>query len=281
MSAYTTPLTVSPWAPSLPNSDAWTLTSIMDDARLKQVVAVPNAPLATQTSISVAPAPYNAPPSAASVPTLCPVPAIQPRRSIAPIGRGHPSSSKRITSSVQLAAIDAAAAPTAIVPAVAAAPPTQTPQPRARINSSTIKPRTERFPARTLYTIAEEPSVRFVTTTTSTPASPRCAEEHSTPAPAPWSKETNRDSSVMTIKFQTVDGVTQSVTSWADEVEEEIFERQTGAEKLYSSWADEVDAEMEREAVQTGENELLWKEGVEGVLVKFSMRVGFGSVCLF
>ncbi|KAJ6451349.1 hypothetical protein C8R47DRAFT_1329732 [Mycena vitilis] len=278
MSAHSAPVsaTLSSWASSLPNSDAWTLTSTIDDAGLKQVIAVPSVPLGTETSSSMTPALANAPLSAASVPTAHSVPVNQPRRS--PIGRGHPSSSKQRSQSVQLAAVDAAAAPTQTAPVVAAAPSTL--QPRARINSSTIKPRTERFPARTLYTIVEEPSVRF--TTTNTPASPRCAEEHSTPAPAPWSKETNRDSSVMTIRFQTVDGVTQSVTSWADEVEEEIFERQAGAEKLYSSWADEVDAEMElRDAVQTGENELVWKEGVEGVSVKFSMRVGFGSVCLF
>ncbi|KAJ7664575.1 hypothetical protein DFH06DRAFT_1470887 [Mycena polygramma] len=257
MSAPYTPvfMAVSRWAPSLPNSDAWTLTSIIDDAGLKQVVAVPNVPLGTQTNISMATAPYNALPSAASVSSLCPVPATQPRRSLAPIGRGHPSSSKQSPPSVQPAAAAAAAA---------AAAPTLTPQPRARINSSTIKPRTERFPARTLFTIFEEPSVRFTTTTTNTPASPRCAEEHSTPAPAPWSMETNRDSS--------------SVTSWADEVEEEIFEHDGGAEKLYSSWAEEVDAEMEREAVQTGANELVWKEGVA---VKFTMRVGFGSARLF
>ncbi|KAJ7611903.1 hypothetical protein DFH06DRAFT_1485060 [Mycena polygramma] len=278
MSAQTVPVpvTISPWAPSLPNSDAWILTSTIDDAGLKQVAALPGLSFGSQTAMSVATAPYNAPPSAVSISTAHSVPATQPRRSLAPIGRGHPSSSKRSTSSVQPAAIDAATAPTPIVPAVAAAASSQTPQPRARINSSTIKPRTERFPARTLYTIAEEPSVRFITT--NTPASPRCAEEHSTPAPAPWSKESNHDSSVMTIRFQTVNGVAQSVTSWVDEVEEEIFEHDGCAQKLYRSWADEVDAEMERDAVQTGSNELVWKEGVA---VKFSMRVGFGPVFLF
>ncbi|KAJ7664634.1 hypothetical protein DFH06DRAFT_1470914 [Mycena polygramma] len=244
MSAHTAPVlwTVSPWAPSLPNSDAWTLTSIVDDAGLKQVVAMLTSSFGYQTATSMAPAPDNATASS--------------------IGRGHPSTSKQSIPSVQ----------------PAAAAPTQTPQPRARIHSSTIKPRTERFPARSLYTIAEEPSVRFATTTT--PASPRCAEElYSTPALAPRSTESNHDISTGgIIKFKTVDGVTQSLTSWADEVKAEIFEREADVEKLYCSWADEVDAEMTRDAVQTGENELVWKEGVA---MKFTMRVGFGPACLF
>ncbi|KAJ7643441.1 hypothetical protein DFH06DRAFT_1136855 [Mycena polygramma] len=236
-------------------------TSIIDDAGLKQVIAVPNVPVGNQTAISMAAAPNNATPSA----VFRSIPVNQPRRSS--IGRGHPSTSKQSTPSVQPAAV------------VAAAAPTQNPQPRARISSSTIKPRTERFPARTLFTIFEEPSVRFTTTTTNnTPASPRCAEEHSTPAPALWSTESNPDSSAMTIRLQTVNGVAQSMTSWADEVGAEIFECDGDAQKPYSSWADEVDAEMTRDAVQTGENELVWKEGIA---VKFTMRVGFGSVCLF
>ncbi|KAJ7611876.1 hypothetical protein DFH06DRAFT_1243986 [Mycena polygramma] len=278
MSAHTAPVfvTVSPWAPSLPNSDAWTLGSIIDDAGLKQVVAVPTVPLGTQTNISMAPAAADTTPSAQLVPRS--VPATQPRRS--PIGRGHPTCSKQRNQSVQPAAVAAAAAaPSQTAPAVAAAAaPTQLPQPRARINSSTIKPRTERFPARTLFTIFEEPSVRFITTNTNTPAPLRCAEEHSTPAQAPRCTESNHESSAMTIKFKTVNGVAQSATSWADEFEAEMFEREAGAQKLYSSWADEVDAEMERDAVKTGENELEWEEGVAA---KFTMRVRFGSVCLF
>ncbi|KAJ7612445.1 hypothetical protein DFH06DRAFT_1484849 [Mycena polygramma] len=163
----TTPVSApdsNPWAPSMPNSDLFTLKSAKDAARFmspkergtglipRRVVAVRTCPLVMYQSAapaSMAPAvsssaPASQPPVAVqSGPTT-----LQGTRGRAAIGLGHPSSSKRATAPIQ------SAVP---VPAAAAAEPTaQPPAPRARINSSTIKRRTERFPRRELHTIAED-----------------------------------------------------------------------------------------------------------------------------
>ncbi|KAJ7642678.1 hypothetical protein DFH06DRAFT_604519 [Mycena polygramma] len=163
----TTPVSApdsNPWAPSMPNSDLFTLRSAKDAARFmspkergtglipRRVVAVRTCPLVMYQSAapaSMAPAvsssaPASQPPVAVqSGPTT-----LQGTRGRAGIGLGHPSSSKRATAPIQ------SAVP---VPAAAAAEPTaQPPAPRARINSSTIKRRTERFPRRELHTIAED-----------------------------------------------------------------------------------------------------------------------------
>ncbi|KAJ7642669.1 hypothetical protein DFH06DRAFT_604361 [Mycena polygramma] len=148
----------NPWAPSMPNSDLFTLKSAKDAARFmsskergtglipRRVVAVRTCPLVMYQSAapaSMAPAvsssaPASQPPAAVQSGTI----SLQGTRGRAAIGLGHPSSSKRSTAPVQSAA--------------PAAPTEKPPAPRARINSSTIKRRTERFPRRELHTIAED-----------------------------------------------------------------------------------------------------------------------------
>ncbi|KAJ7654392.1 hypothetical protein DFH06DRAFT_1474346 [Mycena polygramma] len=153
----------NPWAPSMPNSDLFTLKSAKDAARFmspkergtglipRRVVAVRTCPLVMYQSAapaSMAPAvSSSAPASQPSVAVQSGPTTLQGTRGRAAIGLGHPSSSKRATAPIQ------SAVP---VPAAAAEPTAQPPAPRARINSSTIKRRTERFPRRELHTIAED-----------------------------------------------------------------------------------------------------------------------------
>ncbi|KAJ7654388.1 hypothetical protein DFH06DRAFT_1298845 [Mycena polygramma] len=152
----------NPWAPSMPNSDLFTLKSAKDAARFmspkergtglipRRVVAVRTCPLVMYQSAapaSMAPAvsstvPASQPPATVQSATT----SLQGTRGRAAIGLGHPSSSKRSTAPVQ--SVVAASAP--------AAPTEKPPTPRARINSTTIKGRTERFPRRELHTIAED-----------------------------------------------------------------------------------------------------------------------------
>ncbi|KAJ6515095.1 hypothetical protein C8R47DRAFT_503284 [Mycena vitilis] len=154
----------NPWAPSMPNSDLFTLKSAKDAARFmspkergtglipRRVVAVRTCPLVMYQSAppaSMAPAvsssaPASQPPAIVQSGTTT----LQGTRGRAPIGLGHPSSSKRSAAPVQ------SAVPVPVP--TAAAPTEQRPAPRARINSSTIKRRTERFPRRELHTIAED-----------------------------------------------------------------------------------------------------------------------------
>ncbi|KAJ6515114.1 hypothetical protein C8R47DRAFT_1206461 [Mycena vitilis] len=188
----TTPVSApnsNPWAPSMPNSDLFTLVSstvvridtslisavqksAKDAARFmspkergtglipRRIVAVRTCPLVMYQSAppaSMAPAvsssaPASQPPAIVQSNTT----SLQGTRGRAPIGLGHPSSSKRSAAPVQ---------PAVPVPAAAAEPTAQPPAPRARINSSTIKRRTERFPRRELHTIAEDAEC----TQTSTP----------------------------------------------------------------------------------------------------------------
>ncbi|KAJ6515109.1 hypothetical protein C8R47DRAFT_503704 [Mycena vitilis] len=169
----TTPVSApnsNPWAPSMPNSDLFTLKSAKDAARFmspeergtglipRRIVAVRTCPLVMYQS---APPALNATAVASSVPASQPPVTVQSAatslhrtRGRAAIGLGHPSSSKRATAPIQSA-----------VPAAAAELTAQPPAPRARINSSTIKRRTERFPRRELHTIAEDAEC----TQTSTP----------------------------------------------------------------------------------------------------------------
>ncbi|KAJ7642675.1 hypothetical protein DFH06DRAFT_1477405 [Mycena polygramma] len=146
----------NPWAPSMPNSDLFTLKSAKDAARFmspkergtglipRRVVAVRTCPLvmyqsaapASMTTAVSSSVPASQPPATVQSGTT----SLEGTRGRAAIGLGHPSSSKRSTAPVH-----------------SAAPPTeQPPAPRARINSSTIKRRTERFPRRELHTIAED-----------------------------------------------------------------------------------------------------------------------------
>ncbi|KAJ7654379.1 hypothetical protein DFH06DRAFT_1474333 [Mycena polygramma] len=149
----------NPWAPSMPNSYLFTLKSAKDAARFmspkergtgpipRRVVAVRTCPLVMYHSAAPA---SMVPAVSSSVPASQPpaTTSFQGTRGRAAIGLGHPSSSKRSTAPVQSAVA-------ALAPAVAA-PTEQPPAPRARINSSTIKRRTERFPRRELHTIAED-----------------------------------------------------------------------------------------------------------------------------
>ncbi|KAJ7642694.1 hypothetical protein DFH06DRAFT_1137243 [Mycena polygramma] len=152
----------NPWAPSMPNSDLFTLKSAKDAARFmspkergtglipRRVVAVRTCPLvmyqsAPPASIALAvssSAPASQPPATVQSGTTT----LQGTRGRAAIGLGHPSSSKRATAPVQ----------SAVPVPTAAAATEQLPASRARINSSTIKRRTERFTRRELHTIAED-----------------------------------------------------------------------------------------------------------------------------
>ncbi|KAJ7334189.1 hypothetical protein DFH08DRAFT_965930 [Mycena albidolilacea] len=144
------------WTPSMPNSDLWTLGSIADASSSmspifpKRVIALPTSPLAqfpfltaplsmadvVSALMAASPSqPLSIPQS--NTPSFSQI--LQQSRGRAAIGLGHPSASRRCAplesdSAAQLS-----------------------PQQLPRINSSTIKRRTERFPARTLYSIAEHP----------------------------------------------------------------------------------------------------------------------------
>ncbi|KAJ7759264.1 hypothetical protein B0H16DRAFT_634360 [Mycena metata] len=150
------------WAPSMPNSDLLTLRSPRDVAKLmpemkgrivpSRVLAVPTtrSPLGLYppwTAASV-PSPEAAPPQPLSAPDSVsdintPVSPNPLQQSRSAIGLGHPSTSKRGNLPLESDVV---------------APSSQTsPTPRPRINSSTIKRRTERFPGRELHAIVEDP----------------------------------------------------------------------------------------------------------------------------
>ncbi|KAJ6518851.1 hypothetical protein C8R45DRAFT_1204167 [Mycena sanguinolenta] len=148
------------WTPSMPNSDLWTLgaaTQPMSPPNPmvhRRVIAIRTSPLGrfpsvtadtlvvTAESVSV-----DAASSKQHLAISTFAQSLQSSPSRATLGLGHPSNSKRCSSSLES---DSVASPQA------------SPQKRPRINSSTIKRRTGRFPACTLYSIPEHP----VTTTT-------------------------------------------------------------------------------------------------------------------
>ncbi|KAJ7433737.1 hypothetical protein FB451DRAFT_1195983 [Mycena latifolia] len=159
------------WAPSMPNSDHYTLISAKEVADLvtpknqraglivpRRVIALRTSPLGRFPPITAPPpppaaAPPQVPPSAAVLADVAQVstpesdaPAspevLQPSCSRA-IGLGHPSTSK--WRNMPLQQQDSPASPQA------------SPLPRTRINSSTIKRRTKRFPGRELHAITEDP----------------------------------------------------------------------------------------------------------------------------
>ncbi|KAJ7043667.1 hypothetical protein C8F04DRAFT_1229171 [Mycena alexandri] len=159
------------WAPSMPNSDLLTLTSPRDVAKLMpemkgrivpiRVVAVPTTrsplglypPWTAPAFVPTAGPPSVPPPAVAltqplstpdSVSDINTPTAPQPlQQSRSAIGLGHPSTSKRRNLPLELD--------------VVAASSQTSPTPRPRINSSTIKRRTERFPGRELHVIVEDP----------------------------------------------------------------------------------------------------------------------------
>ncbi|KAJ7833471.1 hypothetical protein B0H13DRAFT_230403 [Mycena leptocephala] len=162
-----------PWAPSMPNSDLWTLRSARDAAELmspkmrgngpipRRVVALRTSPLGRyppltpSTSISpAAPAPLQQPLSTSQSDVLGSPQPLQQSGSRT-IGLGHPSTSKRRV--VPLKSDSAMSSPQ------------PSPRPCPRINSSTIKRRTERFPRRELHAIAEHPVTTQQGSTSSRP----------------------------------------------------------------------------------------------------------------
>ncbi|KAJ7180711.1 hypothetical protein C8R46DRAFT_1028170 [Mycena filopes] len=156
------------WGPSMPNSDLFTLSSARDAARLipemkgrivpRRVFATPTsrsplgiyppwtAPMSVPTAGPASvptPAASSTPPLSDSVSDMNTPPSTQPLpQSRSAIGLGHPSTSKRRNLPLE-----------SDVPASSSTSAT----PRPRINSSTIKRRTERFPGRELHAIVEEP----------------------------------------------------------------------------------------------------------------------------
>ncbi|KAJ7116520.1 hypothetical protein C8R44DRAFT_739225 [Mycena epipterygia] len=179
------------WAPSMPNSDLWTLKSAKEAARdiapnstrivPRRVVGVRTLPRAYYPDTGVhayehglapAPAPAAAPHQAHGIAVSLvhiPIPvsavlassqAPQQPRSRA-IGLGHPSTSKRRNLPLES---DSPASPQA-----SSHPHT------TRINSSTIKRRTERFPGRELHAIAEDPIAEQRCTSRPVPGTRRCS----------------------------------------------------------------------------------------------------------
>lgn len=163
------------WAPSMPNSDLWTIVAQFnpppdlpltipmqrpstDAAQLisphhnplspRRVVALRKSPLGRYLPLTASSSGAGTAGSAATLESQEPLSQSatsqhKPASSPAALGLGHPSTSKRRCSPLES---DSAA------PASRESPPK-----RARLNSSTIKPRTERFPARSLQAIAEHP----------------------------------------------------------------------------------------------------------------------------
>ncbi|KAJ7247622.1 hypothetical protein B0H12DRAFT_1235181 [Mycena haematopus] len=154
MSQTLTPLSSADdhaWTPSMPNSDLWTLSPAADVTQLspfndmipgRVVRASPLGRFPSLTadiimasesgSVSSSTAALSQQQSA--TPTFAQ--SVQPSRSRITLGLGHPSTSKRPSSS-----------------------PVSGSNASPRVNSSTIKRRTERFRPRTLHSIAEHPIV--------------------------------------------------------------------------------------------------------------------------
>ncbi|KAJ7626801.1 hypothetical protein FB45DRAFT_1059743 [Roridomyces roridus] len=170
--------TNDPWAPSMPNSDLWTLKSStrpcvsQAPSVQRRVIVVPTPGQRITASVAAshehlpAPQPYQVgraafspssstatiarypiglghPPSTASTQAgsaASPSPSSRPHH---PIGLGHPSSSPKRANP------HADTQSSCVVP-----------NPQARINSSTIRPRTARVPRRELSSIPEHPESR-------------------------------------------------------------------------------------------------------------------------
>ncbi|KAJ6570057.1 hypothetical protein DFH09DRAFT_1313268 [Mycena vulgaris] len=169
--APTTAAEIEYWAPNMPNSDMYTLLSAKDAVASmapkdrpqgpvpRRVVALRTSPLGRFPPWNAAPPPAAASPQAPSAAAAIDVDDTPPSPSTSPadvpaspeapqqprsraIGLGHPSTSRR---NMPLTP-NSPASPQASV------------QPRPHITSSTIKRRTERFPARELHAIAEGPA---------------------------------------------------------------------------------------------------------------------------
>ncbi|KAJ7159274.1 hypothetical protein C8R43DRAFT_1124485 [Mycena crocata] len=183
------------WTPSMPNSDLYTLMSVKDHLEVvtpagaqraphaRRVMAIRTSPLARFPPVSAASPLAAAQAAAAATAASTPLasqganvsaipstetstpPSPQPSTALpstrTTIGLGHPSTSSRCmptsTPSTSSAASSSSASSTSPSPSTSPAS-TQAVVSRTRINSSTIKRRTERFPGRALNSIAEDPT---------------------------------------------------------------------------------------------------------------------------
>ncbi|KAJ7175245.1 hypothetical protein C8R43DRAFT_1119258 [Mycena crocata] len=166
------------WAPHMPNSDRYTLLSIKDHIESttpiaqrglglrpppRRVMAVRTSPLAVYPPVTPATLLHSAQAAAAPAPAPAATQASNPSetetteapRTRGSIGRGHPSTSARGSKPSSSASASCSSPPS---PSAAAPSRSSSPQPElcTRIHSSTIKRRTERFPARELHSIAED-----------------------------------------------------------------------------------------------------------------------------
>ncbi|KAJ7159267.1 hypothetical protein C8R43DRAFT_352532 [Mycena crocata] len=178
------------WAPSMPNSDLYTLLSVKDHLEMvtpagaqraphaRRVMAIRTSPLARFPPVSAASLlaaaqaaavataaaasttaatqglNVSATPSTETTASPPPEPNTASPRTRASIGLGHPSTSSRCMPTSTPSTSSAASSSSASPPSSPAS--TQTVVSRTRINSSTIKKRTQRFPGRVLNSIAED-----------------------------------------------------------------------------------------------------------------------------
>ncbi|KAJ7159270.1 hypothetical protein C8R43DRAFT_1178127 [Mycena crocata] len=186
------------WAPSMPNSDLYTLMSVKDHLEVvtpagaqraphaRRVMAIRTSPLARFPPVSAASllAAQAAAVAAATASTTAATqglivsatpstettasPSPEPTTALPRTRQHRPRCMPTSTPSTSSAASSSSASSTSPSPSTSPAS-TQAVVSRTRINSSTIKKRTERFPGRVLNSIAEDPTATVSESTSARP----------------------------------------------------------------------------------------------------------------